>query len=339
MARRALPVAGFVVVTALAVLLSFVHLPAVALSPGPVEDVIPYIQVSDRTPTYGTDGRLLLTTVRVDQQVTFYEALLDLADRDVDLLPRESVYQGESSDQVDLRNTLAMDESKLTAIVVALRHLGYDVDTDPDGVRVAGVANDAAANGKLQRDDHLLAVAGTPVRNAEQVREAVAGVDVGSPLEISLRRGNEPLDVEITPGENPSDPDRPYLGITLSEIYDLPVELTIGTDQIGGPSAGLMFALGVVEKLDEGDLLGGETVAGTGSLDLDGRVGPIGGVRQKVVAAHAAGVDVFILPRGNLEEARSSAPDDLELVPVETVDEALDYLRADDRALTPTGLS
>jgi PDZ domain-containing protein len=340
LARRILSWAGAVATVALAVSLNFYHLPVVTLLPGPVEDVLPQVKVADGTKTYEAGGHLYLTTVGVDDKVNFYEALLDFADRDVEVVPREVVYPKDRSEQeVDLQNAAEMDDSKLAATVVGLRAAGYRVDTHPDGVRVVGVVPGSAADGRLKPEDRLLALGGRKLGSADELRKRVAGAAIGSRLELQVQRGRQTLTVRVSPTAPPSGPSRAYLGVSLSDIHEFPVEVQIDTKNIGGPSAGLMFSLSIVEKLGPQDLTGDRDIAGTGTVDLDGRVGPIGGIRQKLIAAKRIGAKVFLLPRENLAEARRGAPRDLTLVPVGTVDDALAFLRGAPaaRAATPAG--
>jgi PDZ domain-containing protein len=333
LARHVLKGSGALALTALVIALNFVRLPVVTLLPGPVEDVLPQVKVGDATPTYETKGRLFLTTVGVDSDVTFYEALLQLADRDVEVVPRGQIYPEDRSEQeVNLENAAEMDDSKLAATVVGLREAGYKVDTNPDGVRVAGVLDDGAASGKLRADDRVLEVGGNPVHSGDQVRQAITGAGIGHKLTFKLQRGRGTVTETVTTRSAPtraSQPGapRPYVGVSLANVYDFPVDLQIETTNIGGPSAGLMFALSIIEKLGKEDLTGDRLIAGTGILDFDGNVGEIGGIRQKMIAAKRRGATVFLTPIGNYDEARRVKPDGLEVVPVRTVRDALVYLR------------
>lgn len=327
MARRVLKGVGAVAVLALGVSLNFYQLPVVTLLPGPIEDVLPHVKV-DGAETYDSDGRLYLTTVGVDDQVNFYEALLQFADHDVEVLPRRLLYPEDRTDEeVDVQNAAAMDGSKLAATVVGLRESGYEIDDNPDGVRVASVVRGSAADGRLKPGDRILAVQGQPVHGAEEVRDTILGAGINQQVAFTVQRDGDTREVSVTARAAPEGPRRPFVGISLSDVFDFPVDVEIQTENIGGPSAGLMFTLAIVDKLSEEDLTGGRRIAGTGTVDLDGNVGPIGGIRQKLIAAAREGADIFLTPRGNYEEARRFAPSGLTLVPVATVDEALAYLR------------
>src|SRR5262249_31551526 len=159
----------------------------------------------DRTPTYESKGRLFLTTVGVDSEVTFYEALLQLADADVEVVPRQQIYpQNRSEQEVNLENAAEMDDSKLTATVVGLREAGYQVDTTREGVRVAGVLDDGAASGKLRTDARLLEVAGKPVHSSDEARDAITGAGVGKRVPFKLQRGRTVVNVNLVTRAAPS---------------------------------------------------------------------------------------------------------------------------------------
>lgn len=327
MARRVFKGFGAVAVLALGVGLNFYQLPVVTLLPGPIEDVLPQVKV-DGAETYDSDGRLYLTTVGVDDQVNFYEALLQFADHDVEVLPRHLLYPEDKTDeQVDVQNAAAMDGSKLAATVVALRASGYEIDDHPDGVRVVGVVSGSAADGRLEPGDRIIAVQDQPVEGAEQVRDTILGAEIDADVKFTIERGGDTHEVNVTASAAPDGPRRPFVGIRLSDEFDFPIDVEIQTENIGGPSAGLMFTLAIIDKLGQTDLTSGRKIAGTGTVDLDGNIGPIGGIRQKLIAAAREGAQVFLTPQGNYEEARQYAPGGLSLVPVSTVDDALEYLR------------
>jgi Lon-like protease len=326
--RRVLTGAGAVAVVALVIGLNFVQLPVVTLLPGPAEDVLPHIKVTGKTRTYKTDGHLYLTTVGVDDRVNFYEALLDFADRDVEVVRREVIYpEGETEQEVDLENAAEMDDSKLAATVVGLRAAGYKVDTIPDGVRVVGVLGGKPAKGRLKAEDRILAVGGRRVSSSDQARELIGKAKIGGPLQFQVQRDRKTTSVTVVPVASESGPKRAFLGITLANVYEFPVNVTIDTTNIVGPSAGLMFSLSIVERLGPENLTANRQIAGTGTVDLDGNVGGIGGVRQKLIAAKRTGAVAFFVPKDNLGEARKGAPRDLELVPVDKVADAVAWLR------------
>jgi PDZ domain-containing protein len=318
---------GTVLLVGIVLALNFYRLPVVALSPGPVEDVLARVKVSGGTPVYESKGDLYLTSVGIDDDVRFYEALLDLANRDVQMLPRRDLYpDGESQQEIDRQNTIDMDTSKVNATVVALRELGYKIK--PTGTQIQEVANDAPAAGKLRVADEILRVDGHRVRSTREAREAVGRHHPGDRVTVQVRRGHSDLDVTVATRAAGDAPDRAQIGVVLRDLFDrLPVEVSIDTEGIGGPSAGLMFALSIYDKLTRQDLTGGRRIAGTGEIFLDGGVGRIGGISEKLVAARRQGATVFLVPEGNCAEARRSVPDGLRLVRVATLRAALAYLR------------
>ena len=314
-------------VTALVVLvfaLNFYQLPVVALTPGPAEDVLTRIKIEGSTPVYDSKGKLYLTSVGIDDDVRFYEALLDLANRDVELRPRAALFpQGEGDQQVDRENVELMDESKSVAKVVALRELGYPVK--PSAVVVRDVVKGTPAVGRLEAGDRILRVDGHAVATIDQVRAAITSHHTGEQVTFLVDRGatRTSVDVRVAAADG-----QPRVGVELSERYEnLPLKLTIETENIGGPSAGLMFALSIIDRLTPADLTGGRRIAGTGELSVDREVLPIGGVAEKLVAARRQGATVFLIPKDNCPDVRGRVPAGLRLVRVATVDDALRFLR------------
>jgi len=318
---------GVVLLVGIILALNFYRLPVVALSPGPAEDVLARVKITGRTPVYESKGDLYLTSVGIDDDVRFYEALLDLANRDVQMLPRADLYPGDVSPQeIDRQNTVDMDTSKMNATVVALRELGYKIE--PSRTQVQEVGSDAPATGRLRVADEILRVDGHKVHDVAEVREAIAKHHPGDEVTIRVRRDRSDLDVTVGTRASGDDPGRAQIGVVLRDLFDhLPVDVKIDTEGIGGPSAGLMFTLSIIDKLTKEDLTGGRRIAGTGEILLDGEVGRIGGIGEKLVAARRQGATVFLVPEGNCNEARRAAPDGLQLVKVASLHDALTYLR------------
>jgi Lon-like protease len=314
-------------VTALVVLvfaLNFYQLPVVALTPGPAEDVLTRIKIEGSTPVYDSKGKFYLTSVGIDDDVRFYEALLDLANRDVELHPRAELFpQGEGDEQVDRENVELMDESKTVAKVVALRELGYQVK--PSAVVVRDVVKGTPAVGRLEAGDRILRVDGHAVATIDQVRAAITSHHTGEQVAFLVARDDTrtAVDVRVATADG-----QPRVGVELSERYEnLPLKLTIETENIGGPSAGLMFALSIIDRLTPADLTGGRRIAGTGELSVDREVLPIGGVAEKLVAARRQGATVFLIPKDNCPDVHGRVPAGLRLVRVATLDDALRFLR------------
>ncbi len=316
---------GAAVLVVVVLALNFYQLPVVALSPGPAEDVLSRVKIQGGTPLYDSKGRFYLTSVGIDDDVRFFEAILDLANRDVQLRARSDIYpQGESTQQVNQQNADDMDESKVLAAVVALRKLGYKVD--PSAVDVTEVRPGAPADGKLRAGDRLVRIEGRPVSSIQQLQDVIRGHHPGDTLALVVRRGDDDVAVRVPVA---LDDGQPRIGVVLREEYGkLPVPVSIDTENIGGPSAGLMFALSIYDRLTPGDLTGGRRIAGTGQITEDGSVVAIGGIGEKIVGARRQGATVFLLPRGNCDEARKHPPPGLRLVPVSNVNDAIAFLQS-----------
>ena len=334
MRQRVTVVAGVLALIGLVFALNFYQLPVVALSPGPMEDVLARLKVEGR-PVYGSEGKLYLTSVGIDDNVRFYEALLDMANRDVQLVPRGRLYpEDQDSERIDEENAQLMDRSKEAATVVALREVGYDIE--PYGVRITQVVSGAPADGKLKAGDEILTADGRAVGSTEEVRKAITSHKPGERVDFRVKRDKDErtVSVEVQEVENES-----RVGILLRDLFpDLPVKVTIETENnIGGPSAGLMFTLSIIDKLTREDLTGGRRIAGTGAIDLDGSVLPVGSVDEKLIAVHRLGVTTFLIPADNCDEVRGQVPDGVRLVKVAKLDDALRFLRDPKAAATAPG--
>src|SRR6202012_4951924 len=229
-----------------------------------------------------------------------------------EVVPREEVYpSGQSSQQVDAENTRQFSQSEDDAQTAALHFLGY-----PSAVEVGTVSTPGPSSALLKQGDTLVAVAGRPVASPQDGGDAVGGVAPGTPVPVRIRRGAQISDVTVTAAARPGDPTKGYLGITAASQVISPATIKIGLADVGGPSAGLIFATAIVDKLTPGELTGGKEIAGTGTIDADGRVGPIAGIRFKMDSAHADGATAFLVPAGNCSEAARTAPSGLTLARV-----------------------
>jgi Lon-like protease len=332
--QRVIAVVGVVALIGLVFALNFYRLPVVALSPGPMEDVLARLKV-EGSRVYDSEGKLYLTSVGIDDNVRFYEALLDMANRDVQLVPRAQLYPEEQdSAEIDKENVALMDRSKETATVVALRQVGYKIE--PSGVEVTEVVAGAPADGKLRAGDEILAADGHLVDSTDEVRKAITGHKPGERVAFRVERGKGEKNVSV---EVQEVEDQPRVGILLRDLFpNLPVKVTIQTqNNIGGPSAGLMFTLSIIDKLTRDDLTGGRRIAGTGEIALDGSVLPVGGVGEKLIAVHRLGVTTFLIPAENCAGVKGQVPDGLRLVKVSKVDDALRFLRDPKAAASAPG--
>lgn len=333
-------------VTALLVLLgltvvgSVVPAPVVALGPGPTFDTLGEVNgtpvvSAEGLPTYPTDGHLNMTTVGVTDGITALRALGLWASGTHRLAPRSSLYPpGESAEQVTAQNQQEFDGSIANAEAAALTHLGL-----PTRVTVGALTDGSPSAGLLAEGDEIRAVAGTPIDSVQTLLDTLGAARPDVPLTMTVVRDGAPRDVTITPGSHPGDPARAFLGITPATSPVAGQELTITLGDVGGPSAGLMFSLALVDKLTPGPLTGGRFVAGTGTVDAEGRVGPISGIQFKMLKAQEVGAEVFLVPAANCAEAAADAPAGLNLVRAGTVDEAVSALETLEAGGTPAGCS
>ena len=310
--------------------------PYVGLGPGPVYNTLgssggkALISVpADRD--HPAKGELDLTTVNVYPDLKLGEAISKWFSRSYAVVPREVIYPpGQTVEQSDAETRREMSESQQHAVTAALCELGTPV--------VARVVVDEVADGSpadkagLKKDDTLTGVDGQAVDSVCTLRRLMALHDPGDTVRVGYRRAGAGADrtVAVTTDKDDVTVDgRPLLGVGLVERdQQQPFPVSIALNDVGGPSAGLMFALGIYDRLTPGDLTGGLIIAGTGSIDDEGAVGPIGGIQQKLVAAKAHGAKHFLTPEGNWDEARRAIPDGLKLVRVRTLREALDAVRS-----------
>lgn len=330
MNRRILTlIVALVPIVAFGVLLAVVTVPYVSLGPGPTFDTLGEVdgkQVVDieGTQTHPTTGHLNMTTVSQRDGLSLGEALTLWLSGQEQLVPRDLVYPPRKSrDEIDKANNADFRQSEDSAAYAALGYLKY-----PEAVTVAAVSDPGPSKGRLQDGDALDAVDGTPVANVEQFTSLLKKTKPGQSVNIDFRRKNAPPGTaRITLGANP---DRGYgfLGVSVLDAPWAPFVVDFNLANVGGPSAGLMFSLAVVDKLTTGDLAGSKFVAGTGTITAEGKVGPIGGIVHKMIAARAAGATVFLVPAKNCYEASSDKLPGLQLVKVDNLGQAVDALHA-----------
>lgn len=307
--------------------------PYVILSPGPVFDTLgsvgdtPVISVTG-APTYPTTGRLDLTTVSESggprSRVSLVDALRAGLDPDAAVVPTELLYPaGTTADQVDQEGAAEMASSQDAAEIAALRQLGLPVT---DTVVVSRVDPDGPSATVLERGDRIRTVDGVAVDTPAEVKAQVDRRSPGDVVVVGYERDDRAGVARITAAAADDDPAQARIGVVLGVSYDSPVEVDITLEDVGGPSAGLMFSLGIVDRLTAVQETGGAHVAGTGTIDAEGLVGAIGGVQQKLAGARDAGATVFLVPAGNCADARASGVDGVRLVRVTSLDTALDAL-------------
>lgn len=323
--RRSLSIAATVIIGAAAVL---VPLPLVVISPGSAEAVPARVTFEGETKDK-VSGQLYFLTVAVSQP-TPVEALSAWLDGDEDVLPRQRVIpKGVDEDQYVKAQREVFGESARVAAAVGLRAAGREVRFSGKGALVAGVVPGSPAHGKLQAGDVIVAIDGRPVALASDLIAVTTRGKDGDVVRLSVRRDGAEQEVDVRL-RTLAELERPALGISVStEGFDitLPFQVKVDQGQIGGPSAGFMIALTVFELADEGDLVRGRKIAGTGTIDANGAVGPVGGVPQKVRAAEAAGATLFLVPPDELQQARQAAGKKLKVVAISTLDQAIELLR------------
>lgn len=329
MTRRNLTLlTGIVLIIALGALGGVVKVPYVALGPGPTFNTLGEVsgkQVVDveGTGTFPTSGNLNMTTVSVNDGITLFGAVGLWVSGRYGLVPRSEVYPPQkTAEQVAKENTQAFAQSENSAETAALKYLHY-----PTQVKVAALTKGSPADGVLQPGDRLVSVDGKTVTDAEGLLKVLADRKPGEQAVLVYRRDGGPdTSATITLGTRPDKDPRGFLGITPTDAPDVSFSINFNLADIGGPSAGLMFSLAVVDKLTSGTLNDGKFIAGTGTIDGAGKVGPIGGIPFKMLAAHEAGASVFLVPAVNCSEALQRAPSGLRLVKVENLTTAVDAL-------------
>jgi PDZ domain-containing protein len=270
-------------------------------------------------------GGVFYVDVIIRQASVLEEIVSAARPEGADLVPEQAlVPPGTSFRDRRQQNLRQMDRSQEVAAAVALKELGYDVEAKPEGALIAGVAPGSPADGKLQPTEVIVGVDGEPVKTPDGLRRLIGKHEPGETVKLSVRAGGTTRDVVVGTIESPAEAGRPIIGVQVEQFAEikLPLDVEIDLGAVGGPSAGLAFALDIAEEL-RGNVDRGLKVAATGELELDGRVAPIGGVKQKVIGARRAGADVFLAPAGdNAEEARRHAGD-LRVIPVESFRQAL----------------
>lgn len=336
--RAATLVVSGVLLAGLVAVAALLPVPYVLFRPGPLTDVLgdgddgPIITV-DGAESFPTSGSLDLTTVGVTPasgRVDLVTAMQAWLDPDMAVVPRDIVYPGDpTTEEARERNAAVFTSSQDLASVAALRELGFDVPVEADQVLVRDVLEGGAAEGTLEPGDEIVAVAGEPVETPGQVVEAVMEVEPGDPVSMEVVRDGESLALDVPTAESEVNEGSAAVGVIVAQAWDLPVEISIDVPgDIGGSSAGLVFSLGIVDTMTEEELMDGAAVAGTGEISPDGTVGAVSGVQQKIAAARDAGVSLFLAPRANCSSVEGAEPGDMRVVPVRTLEEAVDVLSA-----------
>lgn len=313
-----------------------IPVPYAEMSPGPTVNTLgdhggePVLRISGRT-TYPTSGHLNMTTVRVtsaDYPMNLVEVVTGWLAHDEKVVEHDTLYpKGQTAEEADQDNAEEFTESQDSAKVAALKELGIPVGSQ---VIVSAVVEGGPSEGLLHAGDVIKAVDGTRVRAAADVAKLVTRHKPGQKVTFTVvpQKSKSPEDVTIaTKQSDGGGRKHAIVGIEAGVKHTFPFPIDIKLADVGGPSAGLMFALGIVDKLTPGDLTGGRFVAGTGTIDDDGRVGPIGGIDMKAIGARSKGAQYFLTPADNCAEAAADTPAGLRLVKVRTIDDAMKALK------------
>ena len=314
-------------------------LPYVIFEPGDPENVlgsmiaVPKEFQSINEDGFNKDGKLYLTTVYVTtpkSRVFGFEILKAWIDGDETVLPRDSVYpKNQPASQIKKQEAAEMTGSQEHAIFNALTFLGYQV---PSRAKVIDVLKQSDAHDQVKDGDLIVAVDGKNVDRVDQIVEAVRMKNPGDSVSLVIERAGERISLpNITLMENSNGA---AIGIFLTTTFDFPIDVKIRIEDTGGPSAGMIFTLGVIEKMTSEDLLRGRKIAGTGTINTKGEIGPIGGIESKMIGARREGATIFLAPADNCGEIRH-IPEGLQVIPVKSLKEAVSALRAEDPGLLP----
>jgi len=331
MSRRVVTmITGAVLLLAFLVGGSQLPVPYAELGPGPTLDTLgvdqsgqQIIQLDGRDPDT-TEGHLNLTTVSVRDRLDLLGALRGWLDPERAVVPREEIFPpGQTQQETDEKNNRDFVTSQNSAELAALAYLGLTK------VVISAVDSDSPSSGKLAEKDVITAVQGKEVGDITQLGDVLRAVKPGTTVTVAYERAGRAGTAQVTTKEGTDEVGRTRavlgVGVTLESTAPFKVKIALD-DRIGGPSAGLMFALGILEKLGPEDLTDGRFVAGTGQIDVSGTVGPIGGIPLKLIAAKDKGATVFLVPAGNCAEAVRNPPSGLQLVKVESLSGAVDAL-------------
>ncbi|WP_308161144.1 PDZ domain-containing protein [Cellulomonas sp. GbtcB1] len=333
--RRAALLSGGVLLTAvLLVVLLLMPVPYAVNSPGPTLDTLgehdgQALITVDGAETYDSTGQLRLTTVSTTGGPGYPSSVLGVLQGWLSpsrrVLPVESVFpQDATQEQLDQQNEAQMVSSQENATVAALEELGYTV---PVTLTVHDAVEGSGAEGVVEEGDVLLSYDGTALTSYGQLIDLLDETDPGTTVTLGVQRDGSEVDLDVVTGAR-EDGSGSQLGVYIDPTFDPPVDVSIRIDQIGGSSAGTMFALGIIDKLTPEDEANGQVIAGTGTVDLNGAVGPIGGIRQKMAGSLRDGAEWFLAPADNCDEVVGHVPDGLTVVRIATLHEAREAVEA-----------
>jgi Lon-like protease len=333
MFRRSLTlsIAGLATLIAIAVAV-LVPVPYVILGPGPTLNTLgklsgqPLISIAGHS-TYPTSGNLNLVTISLQGgpgvNLNIFQALRAWLDPSEAVVPESELYPpGQSVQQTQAQDTEQMASSQETATAAALSalHIGYQTQ-----VIVMQTVPGYPASTVLKTGDQILAVDGQPVTGQSSLTSMITSHPAGTVLHLTVLRAGQTLSLQVA---SKNSAGTPIIGVQVEEQYKFPFTVKISVGDIGGPSAGMMFALGIIDKLTPMNLTGGKFIAGTGEITASGQVEPIGGIQQKMVGARSAGATIFLTPAGNCSDTAGAVPAGLRIVKVSTLSQAITDLEA-----------
>lgn len=322
--RWAVPV---LVVAVLLVVGLEVTVPYYAVAPGTARRVNDLIEVPDDL-AMPARGQFLLATVSL-RRTSAFDAFRGWLDPETDVVPEEEVLGTTPRKTFTRQNLQLMDDSKNVAIVVALRRLGFPVAEQGTGALVVEVEDGSPADGHLGEGEVITVVDGQATLLSQTAADGIRARKPGDTIRLFVTGTDGATRTENVPLVAARDGTTAFLGVVLrtkEPTFDMPFDVTIDSGSIGGPSAGLAFTLGVLDALSPGELTGGRKVAVTGTIDIGGMVGDVGGVVQKTAAVRAAGATYFLVPPGEYDQAVAHAGDDLEVRKIASLNEAIRVL-------------
>ncbi|MCU9612217.1 PDZ domain-containing protein [Caldibacillus lycopersici] len=324
---------ALVLVVIVVLFLNLYTLPYYVSRPGMAEEIDTVIDVEDG---YDAEGKLMLTTVWMGQ-ANIISYLMTKFNKYYELYPLEDVrYEDETDEEYNVRQLYYMEDSQESALQVAFEKAGKEVHVDYKGIYVLSVLENAPATDILVPGDRITKIDNHAFHSSAEFTEYIQGKKAGDTISVTFTRNDETIEKNITIDEI-EEIGKPGIGIGLVDDKEVKTDpsVEINTEKIGGPSAGLMFSLEIYNQLNEEDITKGYAIAGTGTISVDGVVGPIGGIEQKIVAADKAGAEIFFAPNengaktSNYQNAVKTAKDigtDMIIVPVDTFDDAINYL-------------
>ena len=296
------------------------------MSPGP-----PYqwdIEIEDEQ-SFNFDGSLYQLTVRRDEANYFVYAWANINNQ-IDLYPREVILpDGVTPQELSEISIQNMITSENVAIAVALNSLGYNIESEGDGVLVVGLLDNSPVKDILLKNDLITSINNEIVKSTTEFISLLKTYEIGDTVQIGLIRDDKEINFKTTLIEHIEYENEPMVGFlasTPNQQFVFPFEVDINTGNVGGPSAGMMMALNVYNKLVEEDITNGEKIAGTGTIEIDGSVGPVGGVKQKVIAAKRANASLILVPTANFQEANVYSDENTSIVAVDSFEEALNVI-------------